>query len=33
MSRIGRMPTAIPAGVTLEIAENKHVTVKGPKVT
>ena len=32
MSRIGRMPIAIPAGVTVEIAENNHVTVKGPKV-
>ena len=31
MSRIGRMPIAIPAGVTVEIAENNHVTVKGPK--
>ena len=29
MSRIGRMPIAIPAGVTVEIAENNHVTVKG----
>ena len=33
MSRIGRMPIAIPAGVTVEIAENNHVTVKGPKGT
>ena len=33
MSRIGRMPIAIPAGVTVEIAENNKVTVKGPKVT
>ena len=31
MSRIGRMPIAIPAGVTVEIAENNTVTVKGPK--
>ena len=31
MSRIGRMPIAIPAGVTVTIAENNHVTVKGPK--
>ena len=29
MSRIGRMPIAIPAGVTVEIAENNNVTVKG----
>ena len=33
MSRIGRMPIAIPAGVTVAIAENNHVTVKGPKGT
>ena len=31
MSRIGRMPIAIPAGVTVEIAENNNITVKGPK--
>ena len=33
MSRIGRMPIAVPAGVTVEIAENNVVTVKGPKGT
>ena len=33
MSRIGRMPIAIPAGVTVEVAENNRVTVKGPKGT
>jgi len=33
MSRIGRMPIAIPAGVTVDIAENNQVTVKGPKGT
>ena len=33
MSRIGRMPIALPAGVTVTIAENNHVTVKGPKGT
>ena len=33
MSRIGRMPIAIPDGVSVEIAENNHVTVKGPKGT
>ena len=33
MSRIGRMPIAVPAGVSVEIAENNHVTVKGPKGT
>jgi len=31
MSRIGKMPIAIPAGVTVDIAENNVVTVKGPK--
>ncbi|MBD9006868.1 MAG: 50S ribosomal protein L6 [Clostridium sp.] len=33
MSRIGRMPVAIPAGVTVTIAENNNVTVEGPKGT
>ena len=33
MSRVGRMPIAVPAGVTVDIAENNHVTVKGPKGT
>ena len=33
MSRIGRMPIAIPAGVTVDIAENNTVNVKGPKGT
>ena len=33
MSRIGRMPIAVPAGVTVEIAENNKVAVKGPKGT
>ncbi len=33
MSRIGRMPIAIPAGVTVTIAENNQVTVEGPKGT
>jgi large subunit ribosomal protein L6 len=33
MSRIGRMPIAIPAGVTVTIAENNEVTIKGPKGT
>ena len=31
MSRIGKMPVVVPAGVTVEIAEGNHVTVKGPK--
>lgn len=30
MSRIGKMPITVPAGVTVTI-ENNHVTVKGPK--
>ena len=33
MSRIGRMPIALPAGVTVDIAENNKVTLKGPKGT
>ena len=32
MSRIGRMPVAIPTGVTVEIVNN-YMTVKGPKGT
>ena len=30
MSRIGRMPVAVPAGVTVTIADGNVVTVKGP---
>ena len=33
MSRIGRLPITVPAGVTVEIAENNKVTVTGPKGT
>ena len=33
MSRIGRLPVAVPAGVTVEIKEGNDVTVKGPKGT
>lgn len=33
MSRIGKMPIAIPAGVTVVVAENNKVTVKGTKGT
>ena len=33
MSRIGKMPIAIPAGVTVDLAENNVITVKGPKGT
>jgi len=31
MSRIGKLPVAIPAGVTVEIKDNNVVSVKGPK--
>lgn len=31
MSRIGRKPVAIPKGVTVEIAKNNKITVKGPR--
>ena len=33
MSRIGRMPITIPAGVEVTVAEGNVVTVKGPKGT
>ena len=33
MSRIGRMPITVPAGVEVTVAENNVVTVKGPKGT
>ena len=33
MSRIGRMPITVPAGVTVNVAEGNVVTVKGPKGT
>ena len=33
MSRIGRMPISVPAGVDITIGENNLVTVKGPKGT
>ena len=33
MSRIGRLPIAIPAGVEVKIGEGNLVTVKGPKGT
>ena len=33
MSRIGRMPIDVPAGVTVTIGENNVVTVQGPKGT
>ncbi|MBQ9429713.1 MAG: 50S ribosomal protein L6 [Clostridia bacterium] len=31
MSRIGRMPIAVPAGVTVSVGADNAVTVKGPK--
>ena len=33
MSRIGRMPITVPAGVEVSVAEPNVVTVKGPKGT
>ncbi|MBO4897015.1 MAG: 50S ribosomal protein L6 [Clostridia bacterium] len=33
MSRIGRMPITIPAGVDIKISDDNTVTVKGPKGT
>jgi len=30
MSRIGRLPVEIPAGVTVTLGENNSITVKGP---
>ncbi len=31
MSRIGRLPVQVPAGVTVDISEGNKVSVKGPK--
>ncbi len=31
MSRIGRSPITVPSGVTVSVAENNVITVKGPK--
>ncbi len=33
MSRIGRAPVTLPAGVEITLGENNHITVKGPKGT
>lgn len=33
MSRIGRLPVVVPAGVTVDIQENNYVVVKGSKGT
>ena len=31
MSRIGRAPITVPAGVEVKVDEHNHITVKGPK--
>ena len=31
MSRIGKLPISIPAGVTINVSDDNKVTVKGPK--
>ena len=33
MSRIGRAPITVPAGVEVKVDEHNHITVKGPKGT
>ena len=33
MSRIGKLPIAVPAGVTVSVSEDNTVSVKGPKGT
>ena len=33
MSRIGRAPITVPAGVEVSVSESNHITVKGPKGT
>ena len=33
MSRIGRAPITVPAGVEIKLDENNHIVVKGPKGT
>lgn len=33
MSRIGRLPVTVPAGVTIDLKEDNDLTVKGPKGT
>ena len=33
MSRVGRAPVVIPAGVTVDLKEGNEITVKGPKGT
>ena len=31
MSRIGKLPIAVPAGVTVTVGEDNVITLKGPK--
>jgi len=31
MSRIGKLPVIVPAGVTVKLTDDNHLTVKGPK--
>jgi large subunit ribosomal protein L6 len=31
MSRIGKLPVSVPAGVTVSVSDKNHVSVKGPK--
>jgi large subunit ribosomal protein L6 len=31
MSRIGKLPVPVPAGVTVSVSDKNHVVVKGPK--
>lgn len=33
MSRIGKQPVAVPAGVEIKLADGNNITVKGPKGT
>ena len=33
MSRIGRAPITVPAGVEVKVNEHNHITVTGPKGT
>lgn len=33
MSRIGRLPVEVPAGVDINLTADNHITVKGPKGT
>ena len=33
MSRIGKKPINLPAGVTVDVSDHNQITVKGPKGT